>query len=151
MNIKQAYLKSKRELGRSSAGLDANTELGLVDRKGTTTLLARCKVTGGDRMHRCMIEYAQEGDKSKRVLDYRTEKRVRISPLRKPYACKVHCDCQDFQFTFYPAIAKEHSNIKVIAPVEVKGTGKPRAIKEIGICKHLMALVDDLRGKGLIV
>ena len=151
MNIKDAYVFSKRELNRSSTGLVVETSYVVSTTGQKETLLVKGQVSGGSTMHRCMLDLIQTTDKEVRVLNERTKTRVRVSKLKRGQSCRVHCNCADFQFTFYPAIKQDKSNIKVFEPVESKGTGKVRAIKEIGICKHLMALVDDLRETGIII
>lgn len=61
-----------------------------------------------------------------------------------------HCDCEDFRFTFWPAIDKLGNTLWPVRHYEPKGTGKPRAIDEVGMCKHIMCLVQHLKDKGKI-
>ena len=55
-----------------------------------------------------------------------------------------HCDCPDFQFTFWPKLKEDGVNIGEFPVVEGSGKGLPRHISEYGMCKHLLATVDKM-------
>ena len=153
MNIKKAY-KVGKEMERSSKGLHVAKELVNFNSR-SKIVLAKFKVGGGKEDHTCLISWlTEEMNKAgggKRIKLVKTENAfARVLPLKSSEECQVHCDCSDYQFTFYPAIAKDDSNLAEFPVYKPKGTGVARAIKEIGLCKHLMLAVEELREGGWI-
>lgn len=55
---------------------------------------------------------------------------------------RVHCDCDDFAYTFMKALSGENLQLREVTRPKPKGTGTPRAVDQTGICKHLMALIE---------
>lgn len=60
--------------------------------------------------------------------------------------CTVFCTCDDFKFTFYKKLVEEGLTCALIPASEFpesKGAGRHRAIDQIGVCKHVLALLES--------
>lgn len=54
------------------------------------------------------------------------------------------CSCDDFRFTFHPHIDAHGDALRAFPEYVPNGRGQPRAIADYGMCKHLMAVCDQL-------
>jgi len=120
-------------------------------KQGHNHILFMGKFEGTKDTHKAQIMWVAETGKRKR-LDVLGTKERQVTPCSCSGDVQVHCSCPDYTFTFYPAIKDHGSHYKVLPPAPPPKTGRTRAIKELGLCKHLLALHSEMiRSKLLLI
>lgn len=155
LDPKRAY-KNSKALGRSSEKVVvSHIEVGYRKRSRMFDLAepfvyAKADVQGskGVQYHVELVWLVPAGG-DKRIKSLRGET-FRVGPLMVADGCRWHCPCEDFHHTFQWYLWENGGALYEPEPVEVKGTGAPRAVNEPGMCKHVMAVMDNLRSQGFI-
>ena len=138
-NLKEAYKKAK-QMGRSGSQLKINSIRVQAQKFVQNTMVTVVARVESNKVQIAWV--AEPGKKKLQVKD--TDKVIRVHPLQEPYDCYVQCECKDFLDTFYRFILKSDRYVRKIDLV------KNQAVK-LGMCQHLMAVVDQLKEEGWII
>lgn len=60
---------------------------------------------------------------------------------------QMHCDCDDFKFTFYASVDKAGGSLAKLDLPKSKGVRPPRAHAKPGMCKHLIQVYEAVMEK----
>ena len=143
INLKTAY-KTSAKIGRSPNGVDIKRRLTRkIDEEIKS--IGTFKSSQGDIL-RCRVCFPYVKGR-KKVTIFKSTKEVLMKPLSidERFQGTIDCECKDFLFTFYSAVAKKGGNSKTRVVPKAKGTSTTvRHIDKPGMCKHVMALFDIL-------
>lgn len=139
-------VKTARQMRRKADGLEVNKLQVRLRRNGNATAVAT--VSGGSKNHRVILEWKPPAGRNKKVKLYGKQEHRMVGAARSTSEVRVWCGCDDFAYTFYPALKDTDSAYREVVVEKPKGTGRRRHIDEEGVCKHLMCLVNHLKVKG---
>lgn len=153
MNLKEAYLFSKNYY-RSTSGLKVDQiDIFLKDISIGKSVCISSQVSGGEIPHSVRLAFPLKKVKKGHKLKVRGKNiTCTVDSLNSTtdYECWVHCDCEDFRFTFWPWIKRRGYSLGEFPKYTPKNTRPPRHVTDFGLCKHLMCTVKHLRELSIV-